>query len=59
MRSIKAVGENGCTALFYQKNQKKVGQSLMNRVRRVINEDRSYEDVNSTFLDLIPKIESF
>lgn len=55
MHPLKAPGPNGLPALFYQKYWDIVGRDVTSVALEVLNNGKSPEDINKTFLVLIPK----
>jgi len=58
MGALKAPGPDGFQALFYQKFWDLTGSSLRDLVLGVFNGREFPEDLNKTFLVLIPKIDN-
>lgn len=56
MGSLKAPGEDGFPALFYQGNWEIVGPNLCNFVKQAFHYPCQIKDVNKTLLVLIPKV---
>ena len=54
IRGLKSLREDGYLAIFYQKNQEIARQSLCKFMKEVFG-NRHIEDVNKTFIYLIPK----
>jgi ribonuclease HI len=58
MHPLKAPGPDGLPALFFQKFWHIVGRDVQNLVLEILNNNRSPEDINNTFIALIPKIKN-
>ncbi|CAJ2638124.1 unnamed protein product [Trifolium pratense] len=58
MHPLKAPGPDGLPALFFQKYWHIVGRDVQRLVLQILNNDRSPEDINRTFIALIPKVKS-
>lgn len=58
MHPLKAPGPNRLPALFYQKYWHIVGQDVCKMVLSILNDDRSPESINKTFVAPIPKCKS-
>lgn len=55
MHPLKAPGPYGLPALFYQKFWHTVGKDIENLVLGILNEGKSPESLNKTFIALVPK----
>lgn len=58
MHPLKAPEPNGLPALFFQKYWHIVGGEVQNYALDVLNNGRSPEDMNKTYIALIPKCKS-
>jgi len=47
---------DGLSALFYQNYWEVIGANIINYVLNILNNDGSINDINNTFISLIPKI---
>lgn len=56
MKGLRTPGPNGFFAYFFQKNWAIVESDVFNYVREVLNFRISLEEVNSTFITMIPKV---
>lgn len=57
MGAFKAPGPDGFQAGFYQPNWELVSPTVVAFVKSILENGRSIENLNSTFLVLIPKVE--
>ena len=57
MGSLKAPGPDGFNALFFQNQWPQVCSSVHNFITKIFDDPRHVQDVNHTFLVLIPKID--
>lgn len=55
MHPLKSPGPDGIPALFFQKYWKLVGNDISSMVLSILNEEVSLENINNTFVALIPK----
>lgn len=55
MGAFKAPGPDGLQVAFYQSQWQFVGESICNLVRNIFNDPAQVNEINETFLSLIPK----
>ena len=55
---LKAPGPDGFPAHFFQRNWELCGEEVTGMIIRLLNGEDSPEDINQTFIVLIPKIAS-
>jgi len=56
MSPLKAPGPDGYPAHFFQRNWDMCGEDITRAVLRVLSGDERPEEINSTFIVLIPKV---
>ncbi|XP_058764138.1 uncharacterized protein LOC131637556 [Vicia villosa] len=58
MHPLKAPGPDGLPSLFFQKYWHVVGEDVKHLVLGVLNDSQGVEDINRTFIALIPKVKN-
>jgi len=58
LKANSAPGPDGLTALFYQKYWEIIGPDVLNYTLNILNNEGSINDINHTYISLIPKVPS-